>query len=106
MRTDLDVYFEGTTKVLEYIRITVVFTSGEKLDILDDARKTKIKRRLWWTVIDGRFNYALINRFKVAVISIDIQAPREEKNIEGYYSEDAGRGDGQQGRRGQHNKVD
>lgn len=80
MFNNLDIFIPGTTKVYEYIRITVVLKDGTKFDIVDELKKTTIKHRLWYVIIKGRFNYAIINKFNIGVINITVGSPQEVKS--------------------------
>ena len=85
---DLDIYIPGVTKVLEFIKITIVFKSGSKIDIIDELKKTEIVNRLFHVVVKGRFNYTVINKFNIGVFNVTIHTPEEIDNNARRSSED------------------
>lgn len=91
---DLEMFIPEVTKVYEFIRVTVVFRNGEKIDIMDELKKTKIKRGLFWIEVKGRFNHTRINKLNIGMINISVHSKDEVLSDERRNSQNSVRRDG------------
>ena len=98
MIKDLEVYVPNKTDVGMLIKIDIIFRSGMKLALVDEARNTTIKDGVFCIKIDGRFNYARLFRFSIDMVRITLVNPKEEN--ERPADKNPSRGDGKkEGRR-------
>ena len=99
MIKDLEVYVPGETDVGMLIKIDIIFRSGMKLALVDEARNTEIKNGVFCITVSGRFNYARMARFSIDLMRITLVNPNKEAN-EGSANKNSRRRDGKkEGRR-------